>query len=447
MDFRGKRVLVCGLGLSGMASAKKLLSLGACVTASDIKTRDKITNIDTLNGASLYLEKTPDDIIHEQDMIILSPGVPCDVPYIETAKKLGIPVLSEIELAYRLCPCPVIAITGTNGKTTTTALVADIMCLHNPETVAVGNIGVSFVGSTGLLTERSLAVAEVSSFQLESIDSFRPKVAALLNITPDHLNRHKTFEAYVNIKSRIFENQQPDDYAVLNADDKSCIGIAQALRSKVMLFSRLSRLDEGVYIEDKYITYRWNGLYERLINTEDLIIPGSHNVENALAAAAVSLCAGVSAERIKQGLRRFRGVEHRIELVGDINGVEYYNDSKATNPEAAIKAIDAMSRPIVLIGGGYDKSSDFSDWVRAFEGKVKHLVVIGSVADKIIECCKTYNFLNYDLVNSLHSAVELACAKALPGDCVLLSPACASYDMFDNYEQRGRMFKQFVKEL
>jgi UDP-N-acetylmuramoylalanine--D-glutamate ligase len=297
------------------------------------------------------------------------------------------------------------------------------------------------------LGEHGLAVAEISSFQLESIDCFRPKVAALLNITPDHLNRHKTFENYVCTKTGIFKNQQPDDFAVLNADDKNCTSIAVTMRGRVMLFSRRRQLDEGVFIEDGHITYKWNGAYERLINTENLLIPGAHNVENALAASSVALCVGVPARIIRQGLLRFRGVEHRIELVGEINGVEFYNDSKATNPEAAIKAIEAVSRPVVLIGGGFDKDADFSDWVRAFEGKVRHLVAIGQVAEKIIDCCKAYNFANYDRANSLRDAVGLAYAKASPGDCVLLSPACASYDMFDSYEQRGRMFKQFVKEL
>lgn len=447
MDFRGKKILVCGLGISGIASAKKLITLGAQVTVSDIKPRDKIANMDMLDGVSLCIEKTPDDVIHEQDAIILSPGIPCDVPYVEAAKKLGIPVWSEIELAYRLCPCPVIAITGTNGKTTTTSLVGEILSLHSPGISIVGNIGIPFVGVLEQLVECGWAVAEISSFQLESIERFRPKVAALLNITPDHLNRHKTFENYVNIKNRIFENQQGDDFAVLNADDENCTAIAQSVRSRVMFFSRHLQLDQGVFVENGYITYRWNGVHERLFNTEDLIIPGVHNIENALAAAAISICAGVPVGIIRQSLLRFRGVEHRIELVGEINGVEFYNDSKATNPEAAIKALEAMSRPIVLIGGGYDKNSDFSDWIRMFAGRVKHLIVIGEVANKIIVCCKAYNFVDFDYANSLHSAVELAHAKASPGDCVLLSPACASYDMFDSYEQRGRMFKQFVKEL
>lgn len=447
MDFTGKKVLVCGLGLSGIASARKLRDLGADVTACDIKPQDKINGLDELDGVRLYLTKNPDAIVSEQELIVISPGIPTDLPFVETAKACGIPVWSEIELGYRLCPCPIIAITGTNGKTTTTSLTGEIMGLHNQGTRVVGNIGVSFVGALSRLTPRDVAVAEISSFQLESISEFRPGIAAVLNITPDHLNRHKTLENYVNIKRRIFMNQQPEDFAVLNADDSVCVEMSREIKSRPVFFSRSRVLDEGVFVEDGYITYRLSGECERLIRVDDLIIPGTHNLENALAASAIAICAGVPAGTVRQGLLRFRGVEHRIELVGEVNGVEFYNDSKATNPEAAIKAIEAMNRPIVLIGGGYDKNSDFSDWVRAFDGRVKSLVLIGEVADKIIECCTAYNFMSYDKANSLRSAVELGFAKAAPGDCVLLSPACASYDMFDNYEQRGRMFKQFVKEL
>ncbi len=449
MDFLDKKVLVCGLGLSGIASAKLLKEKGAKVTAQDIKTEDKILGIEELTelGIDLYLGKNPDEIVAQQDLIVVSPGIPMDLPFILSSIERGIPVWGEIELAYHFCPCPVIAITGTNGKTTTTSLCGEIIKGFISGTRVVGNIGISFAETVSEFRKADMAVAEISSFQLETIHNFRARVAAILNITPDHLNRHKTVENYAAIKKRIFENQQPTDFAILNYDDKMLRAMAAEIKSNVIFFSRLENLEQGVFVRDGYIVCKLFGMDEKLIKIAELKIPGSHNVENALAAVAISICSGVPTGIIIQGLLSFEGVEHRTEFVREVNRVQFFNDSKATNPDAAMKGVEAMSRPIILIGGGSDKNSDFSDWVKLFENKVRDLVVIGEVTDKIIETCNAYNFSSYHKANSMREAVELAFAKAEKGDCVLLSPACASYDMFDNYEQRGRIFKEIVSGL
>jgi UDP-N-acetylmuramoylalanine--D-glutamate ligase len=288
-------------------------------------------------------------------------------------------------------------------------------------------------------------VAEISSFQLETIHTFHPKISVVLNITPDHLDRHKTMERYIELKQSIGRFQQPGDYMILNFDDPICRGLKS--QAQLVYFSRVHSLEKGFYMRGNNIHVRYDGADYDLLNINDMKIFGNHNVENALAGVAAGICAGVPPEKIKNAVLNFKAVEHRIEYVRELNGIKFYNDSKATNTDAAIKALDAMREPIVLIGGGYDKHADFSDWVKLFDGRVKFLVVLGEVADKIIETCKAYNFTNFEKVNSLKDAVDLAYGKAESGDCVLLSPACASWDMFDNYEQRGRLFKDFVNAL
>ncbi len=455
MNFKGKKVLIVGIARSGISAAILLKKLGACVIVSDSKTEDKIADevlrLKTYD-ISLYLGKNPDDIVKEQDLIVLSPGVPSDLPFIIEAEKNNITVWSEIELGYRLCPCPVIAITGTNGKTTTTSLVGEIFRNYGKNTEVVGNIGIPFTEKVLSLDDRSFAIAEISSFQLEKTDEFKPFVSAVLNITPDHLNRHKTLENYILTKARIFENQNENDYLVLNYDDSVCRNMKNSAKCEVLYFTESDSLkeiglSEGVYSNQESIFVKFKEYDQKVIDISELKILGRHNVQNAMAAVGISLAAGVPISVIINTLKNFKAVEHRIEYVTTINDIEFYNDSKGTNPDAAINAINAMKRPICLIGGGYDKKSDFDEWIKTFSGKVKYFTVIGEVSDKIISTCEKYGFKNYKKASSLEDAVKMCFENAEEGDCVLLSPACASWDMFESYEERGKLFKKFSFEL
>ncbi|MCL2617308.1 MAG: UDP-N-acetylmuramoyl-L-alanine--D-glutamate ligase [Defluviitaleaceae bacterium] len=449
MDFKNKKVLVAGLGRSGIAAARLLQYKQALVTIQDIKEEDRI-GADMVaklanEGFELYLGRNPVDIVQNYDILVISPGIPIDVPFIEKAKKLKIPVWGEIELAYTFTPCPIIAITGTNGKTTTTALTGEIMRRKYPNAAVVGNIGIAYCEKVEALTPESYVVAEVSSFQLESVHEFRPTISAVLNISQDHLNRHYTMEVYVGTKERIFGKQGEQDFCVLNYDDEVTRKMSARCRAKVLYFSRRQELEEGVFLDGENIRARLFGRDDTIINVHEMKIIGGHNIENALAATAMALAAQVCPADIAAALRQFNAVEHRLEYVLERDGVAYYNDSKATNVDSAIKSLEAIARPIVLIGGGYDKGSDFSEWVKLFSGKVKHLIVIGEVADKITQTCKLYDYTAITQANSLKDAVSIASGKAKRGDVVLLSPACASFDMFDDFEQRGRLFKEFVR--
>jgi UDP-N-acetylmuramoylalanine--D-glutamate ligase len=437
-SFTGRRVLVCGMMRSGQAAAKLLKDLGARVTAQDLKEADKIEwpviQPDDA-GIEFYLGRNPEEIVELFDLIVISPGIPQGLPFLEKAAALGIPVWGEIELAYRLCPCPVIAITGTNGKTTTTTLVGEILKNAGMPVEVVGNIGESFCGKLGELTPGHTAVAEISSFQLETVHTFKPAISAIINVTPDHLNRHKTMENYAALKARVFDKQDPSSFAVLNLDDPYCRKMNPPC--KTVWFSSKEKPIGGAYYDGGAIR-----MGNAVIDMTGVRIL----TENALAAAAIGLLAGVSAEVIEATFKAFKGVAHRIEYVAEINGVEYYNDSKATNTDSAIKALEAMKRPIVLIAGGYDKQASFDEWVKLFPGKVKRLITMGATAEQIEAACRSFNYSAYERVNSLRDAVTLAAARAEAGDCVLLSPACASWDMFDNFEQRGELFKGFVRE-
>jgi len=449
MNYSGKKVLVCGIARSGVASALLLKQLGASVTAQDLKEREHVEAFASMlekNGIALYLGKNPDDILHKFDIVIVSPGIPCDLPFFGKAFSLLKPIWGEIELAYSVCKAPVVAITGTNGKTTTTSLTGDILAAFKPGSVTVGNIGTPFAEKAFEVPEDAFAIAEISSFQMETAYTFHPHIAAVLNITPDHLNRHKTLDVYIEMKERVFKNQTADDFLILNYDDEVCRGMAERAQSKAVYFSRLHTLPEGVYLKGNNIWVTLLGYDELLLPVSELLLPFSHIVEDAMAAAAMAICAGTPLDLIRTVLREFKGVEHRVEFVAEIGGVEYYNDSKATNIDAAVKALEAIDKTVLLIGGGQDKGCPFHDWVKLFDGKVKYIALLGEVADQIVETCKAYNFTSYDKVNSLKDAVALCRAKAAPGDCVLLSPACASLDMFDSYEQRGVLFKEFVLE-
>lgn len=447
MKYRDKRVLVCGMAKSGISAAKLLNRIGAKVTLQDMKKREEIEDPELLEnqGISLFLGANPDEIVLCQDLVVLSPGIPCDLPFILKAEAEGIPVISEVELAYSLTPCPVTAITGTNGKTTTTTLVGQIMQAVKPKTAVVGNIGVSYSGEVERLTNHDWVVAEISSFQMEKAKDFSPYISAVLNISPDHLNRHKTMENYIAMKERVFEKQVEGDFCILNYSDEVCRKMAEKTKAKVFFFSSKEPLAEGIYLEGDMIHVCWDGVDEDLISIHDLQILGVHNYENAMAAAAMAIAAKVPLDIIREVLRKFNGVEHRIEYVTTIDGVDYYNDSKGTNTDASIRAVLAMRKPIVLIGGGYDKGVSFDEWTKLFSGRVKHLVLIGVTAQQIKDSAEKFGFKNISICQSFEEAVNLCKEKAVEGDCVLLSPACASWGMFDNYEQRGERFKEQVR--
>ena len=449
MDFKGKKALVCGMARSGISAAELLKNFGADVILQDLKKREDLGDISYIEdkGIKIYAGKNPDDIAEEMDIIVLSPGIPTDLPFIVNAEKKGVSVISEIELAFMFTPCPVIAITGTNGKTTTTTLTGEILKAYYKDTEVVGNIGIPYSEKVVNLNENSRVVAEISSFQLEKIKTFKPSVSAVLNITPDHLDRHKTVENYTAMKERIFENQTSDDFCVLNKEDEACLKMAEKTKSKVMFFSSKNTLSEGIYIENGNIILKWGNINQNVIHIDELQILGIHNYENVMAATAISFLAGVPIDIIRDVLHKFKGVEHRIEFVDTVDGVDYYNDSKGTNTDAAIRAVLAMKKPIVLIGGGYDKGSEYDDWVETFDGRVKHIVLIGVTAKKIKDTCYKHNFKNVTICETFDEAMEVSKSIAKEGDCVLLSPACASWGMFKNYEQRGDMFKDKVRSF
>ncbi|RHR12153.1 UDP-N-acetylmuramoyl-L-alanine--D-glutamate ligase [Firmicutes bacterium AM29-6AC] len=448
MEYNGKKALVCGMARSGIAAAKLLNRLGARVTLQDMKKREEIS-ADVLalegEGIVLYTGANPDEIACAQDLIVLSPGIPCDLPFIAAAEEAGIEVISEVELAYRLTPCPITAITGTNGKTTTTTLTGEIMKTAYSGTAVVGNIGIPYSEEVGRLTEKDWVVAEISSFQMEKAKEFHPHISAVLNITPDHLNRHKTMDVYIAMKERVFAKQTAADFCILNHGDETCRKMADKTAAKVFFFDSSETLAEGIYLDGDAIEVRWGAINETLIHVDELQILGVHNYENVMAAAAMGICAGIALDTIRAVLKGFAGVAHRIEYVATVDGVDYYNDSKGTNVDASIRAVLAMKKPIVLIGGGYDKGSSFDEWTKLFPGRVKHLVLIGVTAPKVRASAEKFGFTAISDCETFEEAVDLCREKAEDGDCVLLSPACASWGMFDNYEQRGDMFKEQVR--
>lgn len=447
-----KKVLVAGGGKSGICAANLLVRNGEHVILFDENKNmepDKLS--DKLEAGSynveIHIGELTDDIIDECELMVISPGIPTDAPFALKVKEKGLPVWSEIELAYRYEKGQIAAITGTNGKTTTTTLVGEIMKAYNDDTYVVGNIGIPYTSLCDKTTEKSVTVAEISSFQLETIVDFRPHVSAILNITPDHLNRHYTFENYANCKLDITKNQGEGDYTVINYDDPETMKLVDKIPCKIIYFSRKEMLEEGVFVKDGDIVIRENSEEKRVLSLKDIKLLGTHNTENVLAAVAISYYMGVPIDIIEKICTAFQGVEHRIEYVRTVKGVPYYNDSKGTNPDAAIKGIEAMTRTTLLIGGGYDKHSTYDEWIDAFDAKVKYLVLIGETAEKIALCAKQHGFNNIVFMDTLEDAVNFCYANAKPNDAVLLSPACASWDMFKSYEQRGDLFKQYVNNL
>ena len=452
MDLKNKTVLVAGTGISGIGATKLLMAVGAeiilydsneALTQEEILSRFDVpvTNVRVLTGA------LSEETIRTLALAVLSPGVPVDAPFVLALKAGGVKVWGEIELAWHYAKGTLAAITGTNGKTTTTALTGQILSAWFDSVFVVGNIGHSYTQRALETTDDSVTVAEISSFQLETVEDFHPHVSAVLNITPDHLNRHHTMECYINTKKRIFENQTSQDFTVLNYDDEVTRAMANDTKAQVIFFSARHVLEEGYYFKDGEIRYAHDHQSEHICNADDLNILGVHNMENVMAAVAIARCLGVAQNVVFKVLTEFKAVEHRIEFVTQKKGVSYYNDSKGTNPDAAIKAVEAMVRPTILIGGGYDKQSEYDEWIDSFGDKVKLLVLLGQTADQIEACARAHGFNAILRAESLKEAVELCAAHACPGDAVLLSPACASWGMFKNYEERGRLFKDYVHQL
>lgn len=443
-----KNVLVIGMARSGIAAAPVLKSLGARVTLNDSK--KELSGLENLNKDDYIfrLGMAPDSLIDENDLIVVSPSVPLNLPYAEKAKAQGKEVIAEIELAYRLCKGDTVAITGTNGKTTTTTLTGEIFKNAGRGTFVVGNIGEPYIAHALEAKKGDVMVTEISSYQLEGIKNFHARAAALLNITEDHMIRHKTMENYIAAKKRVFLNQTKDDYSVLNYDDETVRNMKDGVTGTPVMFSRLSELKEGVFVKDGYIVFAFNGKNEKVIKTDEIRIKGPHNLENALAATALTMLMGVGAGTVAHTLKTFRGVEHRIETVCTKDGITYINDSKGTNPDSTVKAIQTMTEPTVLILGGYDKGGSFAPVFEAFTPKIKHTVLIGATAQRLKEAADSAGWKNYTVVNGLfEDGVNEARKHALSGYNVLLSPACASFDMFSDFEERGRAFKDIVNKF
>jgi UDP-N-acetylmuramoylalanine--D-glutamate ligase len=451
MELKDKRVLVVGLGKSGVASALFLKAHGARVTVSDTKSGDELRNeIPVLldHGITVETGGHGDRTFRGQDLIVVSPGVPVDAPPLAQARALGESVIGEIELAARFLPGPIVAITGSNGKTTTTTLTGEIMTAGGLTTLVGGNIGTPAISLAERARPETAIVLEVSSFQLETIESFRPKVAVVLNVTPDHLDRHRTFEAYVDAKARIFENQQASDFTVLNFDDPTCVAMAARTKAPVVWFSRQKEVAQGAWVRDGNIVFRGTsgGPQREILQVSEIPLKGAHNLENVLAAVCAGVIMGCGPEKIRDAVRDFKAVEHRLEFVATVGGVDYYNDSKATNVDATIKALESFPANIHLILGGKDKGSDYSVLNDLLRERVKRVYTIGAAAAKIesqIVFAKSETVHAETLENAIHKAH----ASAQPGDIVLLAPACASFDQFKNYEQRGQVFKEIVLGL
>lgn len=451
MKLEGKNVLVFGSGISGIGAADLLKQVGAnpiIYDGNEELDREEIrSRMKDGAGTKVILGELSEEEMDRLDLVVLSPGVPTDLPVVKSLKARNLTIWGEVELAYQMGKGRVLAITGTNGKTTTTAMLGKIMEDYLDSVYVVGNIGTPYTSVALDMKEDTVTVAEISSFQLETIQDFCPQVSAILNITEDHLNRHHTMEEYIRVKEQITSNQTSDQVCVLNYEDMTLREFGKQIPARVVYFSSLQPLERGIYLDGEDIVLATEQEKIVLTSTDRLKILGIHNYENTMAAAAMAYYAGVPVENIRRSIESFTAVEHRIEYVTEKNGVVYYNDSKGTNPDAAIKGIQAMNRPTLLIGGGYDKDSTYEEWIESFDGKVRYLVLIGQTREKIQEAAHNCGFKNTILAEDLEEAVRICAGMARKGDAVLLSPACASWGQFENYEQRGRMFKEYVYAL
>ncbi|HET9406142.1 MAG TPA: UDP-N-acetylmuramoyl-L-alanine--D-glutamate ligase [Candidatus Sulfotelmatobacter sp.] len=447
MNLGGKRVLVVGLGKSGVASALFLKKHGARVTVSDTKSGDELRNEIPLlldHGITVETGGHGERTFREQDLIVVSPGVPVDAPALVQSRTRGETVIGEVELAAQFLTGPIIAITGSNGKTTTTTLTGEIMTAAGFPTLVGGNIGMPAISLVERATPQTAIVLEISSFQLETIQSFRPKVSVVLNVTPDHLDRHRTFEIYVDAKARIFENQQPSDFAVLNMDDPTCVSLGSRTKAQVFWFSRQKEVAQGAWVRDGMIVFRDGEGQREVLPVSEIPLKGAHNLENVLAAVCAGALMGCAPDKIRQAVAAFKAVEHRLEYVATIRGVDYYNDSKATNVDATIKALESFPANIHLILGGKDKGSDYTVLNDLLRRRVKRVYTIGAAAGKIESQIKGPEVVHAE---TLENALRKANAVAQSGDIVLLAPACASFDQFKSYEHRGKTFKEIVRAL
>lgn len=452
MNFEGKKVLVCGMARSGVSAAQCLYELGARVTISDSKAEEKLAEaLQPLEGMDIRRclgdQAQPADL-ESYDLAVTSPGIPMQAPILRAVQAAGVPLIGELELGAQVSRAPLYAVTGTNGKTTTTTLIGEIFRNLGKTTYVVGNIGYPFTACALRCGEEDVAVAEVSSFQLETISTFHPHIAVMCNITEDHLNRHGTMEEYIRVKERIFENMGQGDYAVLNLDDPIVRGMAEHIPCAPAFFSRRQEVETGAYLEGEEVVFSLNGHKKRVLRADEIRIPGEHNLENALAATALAMLAGVPAPVVRHTLKTFPGVEHRIETVRTVEGVTYINDSKGTNVDASIRAVRAMKAPTVLLAGGYDKHTDFLPLAREIlASKIHTVVVLGDTAEQIERALRAVGFESILHAKTFAEAVLLARSCAREGENVLLSPACASFDMFQDYEERGRVFKEIVSRL
>lgn len=452
MNFEGKKVLVCGMARSGVSAAQCLYELGARVTISDSKAEEKLAEaLQPLEGMDIRRclgdQAQPADL-ESYDLAVTSPGIPMQAPILRAVQAAGVPLIGELELGAQVSRAPLYAVTGTNGKTTTTTLIGEIFRNLGKTTYVVGNIGYPFTACALRCGEEDVAVAEVSSFQLETISTFHPHIAVMCNITEDHLNRHGTMEEYIRVKERIFENMGQGDYAVLNLDDPIVRGMAERIPCAPAFFSRRQEVETGAYLEGEEVVFSLNGHKKRVLRADEIRIPGEHNLENALAATALAMLAGVPAPVVRHTLKTFPGVEHRIETVRTVEGVTYINDSKGTNVDASIRAVRAMKAPTVLLAGGYDKHTDFLPLAREIlTSKIHTVVVLGDTAEQIERALRAVGFESILHAKTFEEAVLLARSCAREGENVLLSPACASFDMFQDYEERGRVFKEIVSRL
>lgn len=449
--MKKEKILIVGAGRSGIAAGKMLLTLGKDIVIydgnTDLDTEKVKEQIGTTEDILFILGNVQANDFDGIDKCVVSPGVALDTPVMKAVMGKGIPVIGEIELAYLYDKGQVIALTGTNGKTTTTSLTYEIVKSYNENTLLVGNIEIPYTGLALTSQEGGATVAEISSFQLETMHTFRPKVSAILNITPDHLDRHKTMENYIEIKKSIAKNQGEGDYCILNYEDEVLREFGKTLKCKVVYFSSEHELSDGIFYKDGKIYIAKKGETEVFCDVAETNLVGVHNYENIMAALGITMSFGVPISVIKAAVMRFTAVEHRIEFVCEKKGVKYYNDSKGTNTDAAIKAIDAMPSKTVLIAGGYDKNGEYSEWVSRFPEKVRKLVLIGQTKEKIADACIKAGFRDFCYAESLEEAVEICAESAKTGDCCLLSPACASWGMFKSYQQRGTMFKEYVRAL
>ncbi|MCR5746269.1 MAG: UDP-N-acetylmuramoyl-L-alanine--D-glutamate ligase [Lachnospiraceae bacterium] len=457
MEVKNKKVLVIGSGISGVGAAALLEKEGADVTLFD--SNDKLVVDDIRRkfleetSVRIVLGEADEDIKKNMDIAVISPGVPIDSPLVNELRENGTKISGEIELAYSFSKGDLLAITGTNGKTTTTSLVGEICSNYAKEygrnVFVVGNIGNPYTKAAAETDDLSIVVAEISSFQLETTEEFRPKISAILNITPDHLNRHHTMECYVSVKERIALKQTEDDTIVLNYDDPYTRDFGKRVNCRVIYFTRKNDFVNDdtncdfLHMDGDVIMY--NDI--PVLNVKEMKLMGVHNYENVMAAVGMTYAYGIPMDIISDTVKSFNAVEHRIEYVKTVKGVDYYNDSKGTNPDAAIKGIQAMNRKTVLIGGGYDKDSSYDEWIEAAKDKMKYLVLIGQTAQKIADCAKAHGFNDVEIVSSMEEAVKRSYELSKDGEAVLLSPACASWGMFKNYEERGRIFKELVRGL